>query len=174
MSRLVRRDVRLGNSVFSLQASPVRAQITTVAPAVANQAQAAGAATETDTDDYATRMVKYIPAEVVAFYLAADKLFAKGAEIANANIADTFVAKHLYVFSVVVFMFGLVGTPLYLRQQATGDEPWQVQATISTGAFVIWAYAVQGQIFTPVYSSAIAAFLVLVFTFASGFVKPGK
>jgi hypothetical protein len=173
MSRLVRRDVSLqAGGLLSLQASPVRAQITAVAPAVANQG--ADAANQTDTDDYATRMVKYIPAEVVAFYLAADKLFVKGAEFAKDNIADTFVANHLYGFSVAVFLFGLVGTPIYLRQQATGNDPWQVQAAISTGAFVIWAYAVQGQIFTPVYSSAIAAFLVLVFTFASGFVKPGK
>jgi hypothetical protein len=71
MSRLVRRDVRLGNRAFGLQASPVRAQIASVAPAVANQA----AADQTDTDDYTTRIVKYIPAEVVAFYQAADKLF---------------------------------------------------------------------------------------------------
>jgi len=67
VSRLVRKDVRLGNRAFGLAASPVRAQIATVAPAVA-------AAGQTDTDDYTTRIVKYIPAEVVAFYLAADTL----------------------------------------------------------------------------------------------------
>jgi hypothetical protein len=191
MSRLVRRDDRLAaGSLFSLQASPVRAKITAVAPAVANYAQQHGAtqtgtdavanqaqqpgAEQTDTDDYATRMVKYIPAEVVAFYLAADKLFAQGAETVKANIANTFVTNHLFYFSVAVFVLGLVGTPIYLRQQATDDGPWQVQAAVSTVAFVIWAYAVQGQMFIPVYSSAIAAFLVLVFTFASGFVKPGR
>ncbi len=168
MSRLVRKDVTVGNSLFRLQVSPVRANITTVAPAVQ------GAATQTDTDDYTTRIVKYIPAEVVAFYLAADKLFAKGAESLDANIVQNFVAKHLYYFSTAVFVIALVGTPLYLKQQATDDEPWQVQAVVSSAAFVICAYAVQGQMFVPVYSSAIAAFLILVFTFASGFVKPGK
>jgi hypothetical protein len=35
----------------------------------------------------------------------------------------------------------------------TNAEPWRVQATVSTLAFLIWAYAVQGQIFAPVYSS---------------------
>jgi hypothetical protein len=170
MSRLVRRDVRLGNRAFGLQASPVRAQIATVAPAAANQA----AADQTDTDDYTTRIVKYIPAEVVAFYLAADKLFAKATDVVNANIADIFVRDHLRYFSIAVFVIALVGTPLYIRQQATDDSPWRVQAALSTLAFLIWAYAVQGQIFASVYSSAIAAFLVLVFTFASGFVKPGK
>jgi hypothetical protein len=64
--------------------------------------------------------------------------------------------------------------PLYLKQQATAGEPWQVQAVVSSAAFVIWAYAVQGQMFVPVYSSAIAAFMILVFTFASGFVKPAR
>ena len=168
MSRLVRKDSGLEGRLFSLQTSPVRANITTVAPAVA------GAANQTDTDDYTTRMVKYIPAEVVAFYLAADKLFVKGAAAINANIADTFVGNHLFYFSIGVFAIALIGTPIYLRQQASNNEPWQVQAVVSTFAFVIWAYAVQGQIFTNIYSSAISAFLVLVFTFASGFVKPGK
>jgi hypothetical protein len=170
MSRLVQRDVRLGNKAFGLQASPVRVQVATIASA------AAGASTnQTDTDDYATRLVKYIPAEVVAFYLAADKLFAKGAELTDSNIAEAFVAKHLFYFSVAVFIIALIGTPIYLRQQRTADDqPWQVQAAISTLAFVVWSYAVQGQIFVSLYSSAIAALLVLVFTFASGFVKPGR
>lgn len=174
MSRLVRRDARLEGRLFGLGSSPVRARIAAVAPALALQAQAPGAAQQTDTDDYTTRMVKYIPAEVVAFYLAADKLFVKGAQAVNANIADTFVAGHLFYFSIAVFVIAVIGTPIYLRQQATEGEPWQVQAAVSTLAFVIWAYAVQGQIFAAIYSSAIAAFLVLVFTFASGFVKPGK
>lgn len=168
MSRLVRKDVRLENRAFALAASPVRAQIATVAPVVE------AAAGQTDTDDYTTRIVKYIPAEVLAFYLAADKLFAKATDVVNANIAEMFVNTHLRYFSIAVFVIALVGTPLYIRQQATDDEPWRVQATVSTLAFLIWAYAVQGQIFAPVYSSAIAAFLLLVFTFASGFVKPGK
>jgi hypothetical protein len=174
MSRLVGRDSRLEGRILSLGSSPVRAQIAAVAPTVALQGQVAGAAEQTDTDDYATRMVKYIPAEVVAFYLAADKLFVKGAEAVKANIADAFVADHLFDFSIAVFVIALFGTPIYLRQQAAEGQPWQVQAVVSTLAFVIWAYAVQGQIFASVYSSAISAFLVLVFTFASGFVKPGK
>ncbi len=118
MSRLIQRDARVEGHLFGLGSSPVRAQIEAVAPTVAGQAQAPGAAQQTDTDDYATRMVKYIPAEVVAFYLAADKLFVKGAQAVNANIADTFVAGHLFYFSVAVFVIALVGTPIYLRQQA--------------------------------------------------------
>jgi hypothetical protein len=170
MSRLVRRDDRLANRVLSLGISPVRAQIATVAPALAGP----GTANQTDTDDYTTRIVKYIPAEVVAFYLAADKLFVKAADVANANVVDIFVNSHLGYFSIAVFGIALICTPIYIAQQAKDDEPWRVQAVISSIAFVIWAYAIQGQIFVPFYSAAIAAFGVLVFTFASGFVKPGK
>lgn len=174
MSRLVRRDVRLQGRILALQASPVRAQIAAVAPALTVQADAPQAANQTETDDYTTRIVKYIPAEVVAFYLAADKLFANAADVVNANIAEIFVNDHLHYFSIAVFVIGLIGTPIYIHQQAANDDPWQVQAGISTIAFVIWSYAIQGQIFTSLYSSAIAAFLILVFTFVSGFVKPGK
>ncbi len=169
MSRLVRGDVGLQGRLLGLGLGPVRAPIAAVAPAVA------GAANQTDTDNYATRMVKYIPAEVIAFYLAADKLFAKAPELASATRADEFVAKNLYYFSVAVFVIGLLFTPLYLwRSKTAANEPWGVHAVVSMIAFAIWAYAVRGEICVPIYSSAIAAFLVLVFTFASGLVKPGS
>jgi hypothetical protein len=170
MSRLVRRDANIPeNRLFVLGAAPVRANLGDVAPAA--EAAPAGQVT---VDDYATRIVKYVPAEVVAFYLAADKLFAQAPALTGANLAEIFVAKNLYWFSVAVFVLGLIGTPLYLWRQAGPGDPWQVHAGVSTVAFVIWAYAVQGGIFVPIYSAAIAGLLVLVFTFVSGFIKPNK
>jgi hypothetical protein len=58
----------------------------------------------------------------IAFYLAADKLFAKAADVVNANIAEMFVNTHLRYFSIAVFVIALVGTPLYIRQQATDQK----------------------------------------------------
>jgi hypothetical protein len=173
MGRLIKRDVNVQGR-FALEMSPVRARITDAAPPIAEAAAQAGAAEQTEAESYAERLVKYIPAEVVAFYLAADKLFTKApSAVASGTIADQFVAEHHYAFSIGVFLLGLVGTPFYFYQQAKATEPWRVQCLVSTLAFIVWAYAVQGGIFAPVYSAAIAGFAVLVFTFASGFVKPG-
>ena len=179
MGRLVRRDVNLApNSLLALSSTAVRTPVAAVVTETAAAALPGAAAAQTDTDDYPTRMAKYVPAEVVAFYLAADKLFTKGAGAAatGLNLAEAFVQKNLYYFSVAVFVIALIGTPFYYRQLATNNEPWKVQAAIATVAFVIWAYAVQGGIYSEaeLYSAAIASFLVLVWTFAAGFVKPGK
>jgi hypothetical protein len=86
MSRLVRGDVNI-DAPLRFGISPVRVPIASAAPAVE------GDATRTDTDNYSTRIVKYIPAEVVAFYLAADKLFVKAPAAAGANVVERFVAE---------------------------------------------------------------------------------
>jgi hypothetical protein len=167
MSRLVQKDVGIApNRMFDLNISAVRAARNVAAPAIA------AAANETEVDNYATRMVKYIPAEVVAFFTAADQLFAKAPDAVGGNLAQAFLAKYLYYFSLAVFVIGLIGTPIYLSQQARADEPWKVHAVVATIAYVIWTYALQGAVFAPIYSAAIASFLVLVFTFASGLIKP--
>ena len=180
MGRLVRRDVGIPqNSFFALGPGPVRTPIAGIVTPAALQAlrvQGAENAGNTDADDYPTRMAKYVPAEVVAFYLAADKLFNKATDLTGLDRADAFVQKNLYYFSVAVFVIALIGTPFYYRQMATNNEPWKIQAAIATVAFAIWAYAVQGGIYSQagLYSAAIASFLVLVWTFAAGFVKPGQ
>jgi hypothetical protein len=173
MGRLVRKDVTIPDGrLLKFDMGAVRAPRNIVAPDLA--AANAGPADQTDTDNYATRIVKYIPAEVVAFYLAADKLFVKAPAATGANVAEKFVAEHAYDFSIGIFVLALIGTPIYLWQMSRQDDPVIINLAVSTLAFPIWAYAVQGEVFAPVYSSAIASFLVLFFTFVSGFIKPGK
>jgi len=177
MSRLVRRDVSIPpNGIFRLSPASVSTPISGVVSPAASVALGAPAAGNTDTDDYPTRMAKYVPAEVVAFYLAADKLFTKASDLTGLDRADAFVQKYLYYFAVGIFVIALIGTPFYYRQMATNNEPWRVQAGIATVAFAVWAYAVQGGIYSQagLYSTAIASFLVLVWTFGAGFVKPGQ
>ena len=96
MGRLVRRDVNLApNSLLALSSTAVRTPVAAVVTETAAAALPGAAAAQTDTDDYPTRMAKYVPAEVVAFYLAADKLFTKGAGAAatGLNLAEAFVQK---------------------------------------------------------------------------------
>jgi hypothetical protein len=81
-------------------------------------------------DDYASRLLKYIPTETVAAYLALSGVVASAA---GQNRAAMLWA---------VFVFGLLLTPLYLRR--VGNVRSWLQLGISTAAFVVWVFALGG------------------------------
>lgn len=81
-------------------------------------------------DDYAARLLKYIPTETVAAYLALSGVV--------MSVEDQNRAAMLWA----VFVFGLVLTPLYLRR--VGNIRSLVQRTISTVAFGVWVCALGG------------------------------
>jgi hypothetical protein len=153
-------------------------------------------------DNYLERVIKYIPSEIVAAYVALDGIFFEGAErgTAVAGAADpaasaaaggaTMAAPGiLEAFSsaqigAAIFAICLIFTPIYIwsqSRQGGGTLPWRLQALISTIAFVIWAYATKGMIFfhsdqllsMNVYDSRLAAAVLIFFTLVSGLFKPG-
>ncbi len=182
MSRLVRADVNAAGLV-TFGAAPVAVNLGVAGAPPLTAAVAAGVppgqAAPSSVDNYSARIAKYVPAEIIAFYLAADKLFtAPGgqADVSPGQGALTvYINSHLVGFSVLVFAVALVATPLYIRSQAETDQPWLVNVVMASVAFVIWTYTIQGTIFTQTgaYDSRIATFCVLAFTLLSGFVIPG-
>jgi hypothetical protein len=82
---------------------------------------------------------------------------------------------------LLILLVGLVVTPLYIRQLSINEggtsSAWKSQALISTFAFVVWAYAIQGSAFTSghlqgAYAGAVASALLIVFTLVSGLFGP--
>jgi hypothetical protein len=82
-------------------------------------------------DDYWSRLLKYIPIEVIGAYLA-------------ATGAVSAVSSHRTreVILWVIFVVALVMTPIYLRNLAGIVRSKQL--VISAGAFVVWAFALGG------------------------------
>ncbi len=152
-------------------------------------------------DSYQDRLAKYIPGEVIAAYLALDRNLmpetaadvAKGANStasAAVNSAGTGLLPqpafdqatfHLWL-PFLILIIGVIFTPLYIRQLAHNNgapAPWRTQAVISTLAFLVWAYAIQGSAFTVgigeqfhLYDGKCASALVILFTLASGLFSP--
>lgn len=150
-------------------------------------------------DSYQDRVAKYIPGEVLAAYMALDRMvvpdagkfadqakaFAETPPAADASpstiglFADAGSLLTLYwALPFAVLLLGLLFTPLYIRQLAvrTGPgTPWRTQAAMSTAAFLVWAYAIQGGAFTAglgVYNGTFASALLIIFTLASGLFEP--
>jgi hypothetical protein len=90
-----------------------------------------------------------------------------------------------YMMALGVFGVCLLLTPFYMWRLSktdgiAGDTAWQTHAVISTLAFIVWAIAVKGSVFYqplsvllgPEIYGTIAGAALIIFTIASGAVKP--
>ena len=80
-------------------------------------------------DDYTSRLMKYVPAEIVALFITLDTLARSSSKIPA-----------LVHWGILVF--GIVGTYLYLWR--IGKVRKQMQLHISAVAFCVWVFAIGG------------------------------
>ena len=120
------------------------------------------AAIEQDVDGYLDRLVKYIPAEIVAAWVAA-------AGIIASLQGDTEVVLWIaFAIGVVVSFLWII-----LRTQEAQLSPAWTQAGIAAVAFVIWAFALGGPFATfSWYEPAYGSLLIIRFTLLAGLVIP--
>jgi Kef-type K+ transport system membrane component KefB len=114
--------------------------------------------------EWGERVAKYVPAEVLSFYLPAN------ATIDAAAPADANARIGCYIF---IFILGLVCTTAFLFKAARPQRPPMVQLIISSIAFVLWAYYLGG-VFTMLgwHNNLIAAIALGSFTLVAGLVEP--
>jgi hypothetical protein len=95
------------------------------------------AARDTERDDYTTKLIKYVPGEVVAAFGALMAL--------AANVSEDPATKHTVV--IIVFVaFAVFVTPIYFwlrsRSLASSNRPKLYFYFLSPLAFAIWAIAI--------------------------------
>lgn len=122
---------------------------------------------QAQADDYKDRLVKYIPIESVAVYTFTDKLVATYYQNQQVDLL-------LAVLAWGLFLLALIGTPFYLKKQRLPGQPWGLHATLSTIAFALWAYTMDGTLFAMyhLYNTLLAALLAPIFTFVAGIFEP--
>ena len=131
----------------------------------ASQTESANGAVSSSVDGYFDRIMKYIPADVVALWL-----FISGLISSNTQTDPNAGTIHWVAFGV-----GFVLTVLWTRRQTTepGKKTALVQIAISGAAFVVWVFALGGPFtslewYLPYYGSIVLA----VFTVGSGLIVP--
>jgi hypothetical protein len=112
------------------------------------------AATESDT--YATKLVKYIPTEVIAFYAALASI-----------VASEKTTENLWLYTTGILVVGVVVTILYLRSVSKVDNA--VQLFISCIAFLGWAISIDTNLEIP---STLKALLLPILTFIIPLLEP--
>jgi hypothetical protein len=107
-------------------------------------------------DGYLTRLMKYIPGEIVAGFLLINTLIDSAADVAT-------------VVPWIVFFVFLVGTPLYTWRVTNepGKSLAKTDIVVATIAFAIWVFALGGPFselgwYLPVYGSI----LLIIYTLA--------
>jgi hypothetical protein len=105
-------------------------------------------------DDYTSRILKYIPIEVVTVTTVLEGIVRSGANAVQ-------LAPALWA----VFLFGLIATPIYLWRMQRVQKIEQL--LISTGAFAVWAFAVGGPFeLLGWYAKWMGSALLVIYTFS--------
>ena len=130
------------------------------------QAGAPGAA----GDDYLTRMVKYIPAEIIGCSMLVNAILQQ-AMISGGGSA-TMAGFSVTTIAVGALIVGLILTPLFCWYVREDGDAWVVNAIVSTIAFPFWAYLMGAVAFDKFHDGNLAAILILTFTGVSGLVAP--
>jgi hypothetical protein len=121
-------------------------------------------------DTYLERMVKYVPGEVLAFFMLINAILDQAMKSGGADAAMAGVPVPMVATGALIV--GCALTPLfcwYVRQE--GDA-WIVNAIVSTVAFPFWAYLMGAVAFAGHHDGNLAAILVMSFTVMSGLIAP--
>jgi len=124
-------------------------------PRIKAYALAEGAA-QPQPDDMLTRLVKYIPAEIITAFITIQGIISSTAEPPVAAFWILFIAL-------------LVLTPLYVWRVTTepGKPPAVAQILVSTISFVVWVFAIGGPfVYLSWYQPVYGALILPVFTIA--------
>jgi hypothetical protein len=114
-------------------------------------------------DTYFDRVVKYIPADIIAAWTTATGLIASATNVPSK------------LLSWIVFSVGLILTPWWIYKQ-TNKPPLpaaRTQILIGTLAFAVWVFALGGPFkdlgfYRPLYGSL----LLMLFTLIVGRIQP--
>ena len=128
---------------------------------------ARGEASTQAPETYLERIAKYVPAEVLAFFIfinaileQAGKTGGKGAAMAGLPVTTGALA------------VGLLLTPLFVWYVRQEGDAWITNAVVSTAAFPFWAYVLGAVAFDGFWDGNLAAILLATFTVVSGLVAP--
>ena len=123
---------------------------------------AAAAASSGDIDTYFDKVVKYIPADVVAAWVAVTGLVSSASGIPRQRTLW------------VAFAIGLVLTAWWTWKQATaaGRPPPVTQTIISTGAFAVWVFALGGPFQHVPGQQVYGSLLLILYTLVAARVNP--
>ena len=121
-------------------------------------------------DTYLERMVKYVPGEVLAFFMLINAILDQAMKSGGADAAMAGVPVPMIAAGALIA--GCALTPLFCWYVRQDGDAWIVNAVVSTIALPFWAYLMGAVAFANHHDGNLAAILVMSFTVMSGLVAP--
>jgi len=121
-------------------------------------------------DGYLERMVKYVPAEIIAFSMLINAILEQAMKSGGGHAAMAGVP--VPVIATVALIVACLLTPLFCWYVRQDGDAWVTNAVVSTVALPFWAYLMGAVAFAPFHDGNLAAILVMSFTVVSGLVAP--
>ncbi|HUZ31419.1 MAG TPA: hypothetical protein VMV19_04830 [Xanthobacteraceae bacterium] len=121
-------------------------------------------------DGYLERMVKYVPAEVIAFLMLINAILAQAMQAGGPNAAMARVPVPMIAAASLLIACAL--TPIYCWYVRKDGDAWLLNAVVSTIALPFWAYLMGAVAFADFHDGDLAAILIISFTVVSGLVAP--
>jgi len=121
-------------------------------------------------DGYLERMVKYVPAEIIAFSMVINAILEQAMKSGGDHAAMAGVP--VPVIAAIALIVACVLTPLFCWYVRQDGDAWVANAVVSTIALPFWAYLMGAVAFAPFHDGNLAAILVMSFTVVSGLVAP--
>jgi hypothetical protein len=122
-------------------------------------------------EDYLERVAKFVPAEIIAAYLA---LRSFAPDPSSTDAWPAWIELGVYALLVVI-------TPLYLHKLGGNVARKREQLALSTLAFVVWSYGIGGPFFwdrlqsllhIKLFYTGIPGLLLVVWTLLAGLFDP--
>jgi hypothetical protein len=137
------------------------------------QAGTAGSETRVQVgDNYIDRTAKYVPAEVLGFFLFVNNILQQA--VKTGGDKPSLLAGFFSVWCIawLALILGTLLAPIYVWYVHEEGDAWKLNATISCVAFPIWAYAMGAVAFTGHLDGDFASILLASFTAVSGLFRP--
>ncbi len=128
---------------------------------ITTELQAAGSETKNDT--YFAKVIKYIPADIIGAWIAVIGLINTSNNVPTSTILW------------IAFIIGVILTAIWTLRQTKEPKkrPAITQTVISTGAFIVWVFALGGPFATlGFYKSLYGSLLLILYTLVVALINP--
>lgn len=123
-------------------------------------------------DTYLERIAKYVPAEVLAFFVFVNVILAQA--VKTGGDSAMMAGYPVMLVAQAALIIGVLVTPLFVWYIREEGDAWLTNAVVSTLAFPVWAYVLGAVAFTPYHDGNLAAILLVTFSMVSGLIAPRR
>jgi hypothetical protein len=121
-------------------------------------------------DNYLERIAKYVPAEVIAFFIFINAILDQA--VRTGGKSAMMAGFPVMTIAVGALIAGTILTPFFIWYVREEGDAWVTNAFVSTLAFPVWAYALGAVAFNDYRDGNLAVILLASFTVVSGLISP--